>query len=290
MEESSHESPDVSPGSVYKKFGRCILLLQQYEMLLKALVANQEISGTLDDVEQRRRARKENVSRKTLGQLIGEFTGTYLTPLEDKSSDQKDDLSELSSEKPFVRTRFTVEMMEEYHQRAREGLEKLVILRNELVHHFLARFDLRKESGWNDVDRYLNEADRLIEEQLSALRSLAKSFESSRDVLVDILNSESFAHWVTHGQFPPRAIDWPYTSIVSSFVAAELQYQEDGWTELSKAIEFIRSENPEVTPRRYGCSSRRGVIHESRLFDIEKRTDADSGRNRIWYRRKMSTD
>ena len=289
MEESLREIPDVSPGDVYEKFGRCILLLQQYEMLLKAMVAYQEISGTLDDVEQRRRARKENVSRRTLGQLIGEFTGTYLSPLEDKSSDQEDDLPELSSVKPFVRTRFTVEMTEEDHQRTCEGLEKLVILRNELVHHFLARFDLRNESGWQDADRYLNEADRLIEEQLSALRSLAKSFESSRDVLVDILNSEFFAHWITHGQFPPQAIDWPYTSIVSNLVAAELEYQEGGWTELSKAIEFIRSENPEVTPRRYGCSSWRQVIHESRLFDIEKRMDADSGQKRIWYRRKMST-
>ncbi|WP_223435005.1 MULTISPECIES: OST-HTH/LOTUS domain-containing protein [unclassified Pseudomonas] len=68
---------------------------------------------------------------------------------------------------------------------------------------------------------------------------------------------------------------------------AETKLAEGGWTRLEASIRWIGGTYPEQTPKRYGCSSLRHVLHESMQFEIRK-FQADNERTTVWYRSKVS--
>src|SRR3546814_15168102 len=63
---------------VQRLLGRCLIRIQQYERLLKAIVALQEISGTTQTLPHAIEARRAETSDKTLGTLIGRLLGGYI--------------------------------------------------------------------------------------------------------------------------------------------------------------------------------------------------------------------
>src|SRR3546814_1377150 len=76
---------------VQRLLGRCLIRIQQYERLLKAIVALQEISGTTQTLPHALDARRAEASDKTLGTLIGRLLGGYIIPegVEPSSGDRK---------------------------------------------------------------------------------------------------------------------------------------------------------------------------------------------------------
>ena len=54
---------------VQRLLGRCLLRLQQYERLIKAMVAHHRLSGPIHDLERSRAAQVDATARKTLGTL-----------------------------------------------------------------------------------------------------------------------------------------------------------------------------------------------------------------------------
>ncbi|MGC4061744.1 MAG: hypothetical protein QM749_13195 [Aquabacterium sp.] len=60
------------------KLGGCLLRLQQYELLLKALVANTDLAGEPAQLQALRDAQVASVHKTTLGGLVSLFTGGYL--------------------------------------------------------------------------------------------------------------------------------------------------------------------------------------------------------------------
>nr|MBP7780280.1 hypothetical protein [Burkholderiaceae bacterium] len=65
---------------VQRKLGRCLIRIQQYEMLLKEMVAKREVSGFLGSTSAQRVESSSDAATKTLGQLVGELTGKYFQP------------------------------------------------------------------------------------------------------------------------------------------------------------------------------------------------------------------
>ena len=55
-----------------------MLLLQQYERLMKAIVSSHVISGPADGLHEARRRNSEKTQRKTMGQILGELLVTFL--------------------------------------------------------------------------------------------------------------------------------------------------------------------------------------------------------------------
>lgn len=81
---------------VQRKLGRCLIRLQQYEGLLKGLVAEHDVSGPAHRLINIRDARMEALSKKTLGHIVGALTENLLTPDstpadEDRGSDHSAD-------------------------------------------------------------------------------------------------------------------------------------------------------------------------------------------------------
>ena len=70
---------------VQRMLGRCLLRLQQYEQLMKAIVAHHEISASGSPLESNQAERVADAANKTLGTLVGTLLGTYVT-----SGDQDD--------------------------------------------------------------------------------------------------------------------------------------------------------------------------------------------------------
>ncbi|WP_394340060.1 OST-HTH/LOTUS domain-containing protein [Metapseudomonas furukawaii] len=69
---------------------------------------------------------------------------------------------------------------------------------------------------------------------------------------------------------------------------AESECAREGWTCLPDAIRYIQARNPAPGPKKYGCSSWRQILHEARVFEMEKRTDSSSGATVAWYRSRLS--
>ncbi|MBF6986486.1 OST-HTH/LOTUS domain-containing protein [Cupriavidus sp. IK-TO18] len=77
--------------TVQRKLGRCLLRLQQYEILLKSLVAHRDIAGPPARLQAIRDAQVVYVQKMTLGTLVGMLTDSYLTPNQDDAAASEDE-------------------------------------------------------------------------------------------------------------------------------------------------------------------------------------------------------
>ena len=283
MASSDNNPPDPTLPVIMQKLGRCVLRLQQYEILMKRMVANHEISGYADELKEKLDSRKAQVNSKTLGQLIGELTGSYLkTPEEEPRSGQAASEPPRDPKRTYLQLHYRLKMDEEQYRQTREGLCQLVALRNELVHHFMERFNLWDAPGRRAANRSLDDAYRTIDSHFQMLLRWARSMDQARrKVIADIASGNAGGHRVA-GTRPET--DWPNTPIVRQLLAAERDCNEGGWTRLSRAREYIHERRPDLTPMRYGCKSWRQVLQESRLFVIEKRETGNPEVKQVWYR------
>ena len=70
---------------IQQMLGRCMLRLQQFERLLKAMVAGMAVEGPIEQLHATRSRQETGASYKRLGHLVEMFTGDYLTvPLSER--------------------------------------------------------------------------------------------------------------------------------------------------------------------------------------------------------------
>jgi hypothetical protein len=65
---------------VQRKLGRCLIRIQQCELLLKEMVAKSEIAGELGAMEAQIANNVSAVANKTMGLLVGELTEKCIRP------------------------------------------------------------------------------------------------------------------------------------------------------------------------------------------------------------------
>lgn len=275
---------DALHREVQRKFGRNLLRLQQYERLIKALVAEHDVTVTSDDFASARAARHESVATKTLGQVIGELTGTFIAPASDSPhpNDNEDPPGDLN--KSWFRITNRIEFAEGNFQQVKQKLADVVDLRNELVHHFLEKHDIWSEPGCVAADAYLDECYKLIDSSFAEVSQWAKSSTQRKASMANWLNSPEGTDFIVHGILPGKAgVNWAASTIVNFLRDAEKSLAQDGWTSLTSAIAYISEREPEHTPNRYGCSSWPHVLHASKLFDIRKERN-EGLPTETWYR------
>jgi hypothetical protein len=123
---------------VQRKLGRCMIRLQQYERLLKTMVANMSVEGPLEQLQAVQEQRVTDMRNKTLGTLVKLLTGDHVAGA---SSDvevgaDEDSRSEgLPTDTVWVSTRITFAMSPEQSSQTKAGLAELVALRNDLSSH-----------------------------------------------------------------------------------------------------------------------------------------------------------
>lgn len=253
--------------SVQRKLGRCMLRLQQYEAMLKRLLPYASFSGQPAQLPALIDEASRSLRNRTLGTLVGMLTETYLqpdildSPHLNHSLPKESDIVWFSSRTQLV---FDVGCYESI----KSNLKSLVGLRNELAHHFVDRFDITCIDSCAAADAFLESSYRSIDNHFSTLKQWAKTMAEVQTLIASVFESSTFQNFISDGIAPDGTVHWSVSGIVQGLRDAEAELAQDGWTSLSSAIVWMGQRVPEQTPSRYGCSSWRQVLHESKQFDV----------------------
>ena len=265
---------------VQRMLGRCLLRLQQYEQLMKAIVAHHEISASGSPLESNLAERIADAANKTLGTLVGTLLGTYVT-----GGDQ-DEVAEPDVPDNIIsfKMKMSLRMSAEDFDTTQNDLKELVLLRNNLVHHFIDQHDLWSLDGCRGAQESLVAAYSRVDQHFEQLRGWAEHMDQARRLAAEFAQSDAFRDLVINGIAPDGSVDWPAAGIVRALHEAADQLAVDEWTPVTTAGRWIAERYPDQLPAKYGCSSWRQVVHESRLFELRYREV--NGQRAAWYRPK----
>jgi len=278
---------EVLQYQVQRKLGRCMLRLQQYERLLKAMVAGMAVEGLIEQLPATRARQEADASDKSLGTLVRMFTSSHLTsaPSEGVKAEAEDSSSDCqSADVAWASMRFNISMSPERYADTKAGLAELVALRNDLVHHLIERFDISDERGCRAAIAHLETCNEQIDEHCVRLKAWTMSLTASQELASSYLQSKIFEDAFVHGINPDGSVCWPRSTIVECLREAEAACKYDGWTSLGAAITFMLKESREQIPSRYGCKTWRQVLKKSGLFELRTAAKSDGAIGKAWYR------
>jgi hypothetical protein len=264
MTVSSEQMLETLQREVQRLLGRCLLILQQYERQLKSMVVHQKISGSLQSMETDLAARKSKTAGKTLGRLTNEFLGTYIAKNEFDAADEE---MNSSPEDVFsYAVSMGLKVSDEEYTRIGNGLKELLLLRNDLVHHFIDQYDLMSLEGCNNAQDALVATSRRIELHYEQLREWAGGMQQTAEPI----QSAAMRELLENGIAPDGTVYWPLAGIVDALREAAGELAVDGWASVEEAGKWIAKRHPEQLPAKYGCSSWRHVVHQSLFFELRK--------------------
>lgn len=252
---------------VLRKIGRNILMFQQIEKGLKVLLPFVHSDASTKGIDSFWKYR-ESAKSKTLGTLMNAFI---------ESVDYNTDY--------FV-----------------ERLREIVAERNKLVHHFgeLEGFILSTEEGCRACITYLEsqyEEANLFYKQIklflfSVVVFLRENY-AEYNLKVELLYEQFKAHIISDGVEYINLNNlsetvWENTKIVKLLRLAETNTDKIGdMTSLGRAGKFIKSQDPECTPKKYGIKTLKAVLKASALFEIDESQDSQQSSIFILYKSKI---
>jgi hypothetical protein len=189
---------------VQRLLGRCLLRLQQYEKLMKAIVAHHEISAAGSPLASNQEQRIADAASKTLGTLVGTLLGAYVT------TDEVEDASEPDARDDIIsfKVKMSLRMSAEDYDRTQNDLKELVLVRNNLVHHFIDQHDLWSLDGCRGAHDTLTVAYGRIDQRFEQLRGWAEHMDQARRLAAEFAQSDAFHDLVIHGIAPDGSVDW----------------------------------------------------------------------------------
>lgn len=284
MATSSDEAQQTLQREVQRLLGRCLLRLQQYERLIKTIIAHHEISGPIHALKTVQAELVANTARQTLGTLVGDLLGSYVVPSEIGTSVKA--MGRHPEDVISFGMRMHLELSDADFAQTENELRELVLLRNNLVHHFIDQHDLGSLDGCRSAHDALVAAYSRIDKHFEQLRGWAVDMEEGRRLLAEVIRSDMFRELVVDGIGPDGTVTWPAAGIVSALREAAGELADDGWASIARASSWIAERYSEQLPAKYGCSSWRQVVHESRIFEL--RYFEVDGQRSAWYREKKA--
>ncbi|WP_374521186.1 OST-HTH/LOTUS domain-containing protein [Hydrogenophaga sp.] len=271
---------------VQRWLGRCMLRLQQYERLMKTLLAHHELAGPADTLEAQRAANLEKVSDKTLGTLVKSLFESYAVP----DGFERELLPEdkVPTDRISMAISYRMTMAPERLAEVRAQIEELVVMRNELVHHFIERFDLWSDLGCEAALHHLEHCYQRIDHHHNELVGWAKTMDEARAHMAAFAETDVFHDMVVNGIAPDGTFDWTHTGIVRVLREASEALSEGGLTRLDRARDWIAAHHPDQTPSKYGCRTWPQVLSESKLFELVYRV-GDDGKRVGWFRERLAS-
>lgn len=270
---------------VQRLLGRCLLRLQQYERLIKAMVAQHKFSGPIHDLERARAAQIDDTARKTLGTLVGDLIGSYVVSLE------IDPLEETTTNSPenviWFATQTTLGLPDAEFVRVESELREMVLLRNNLVHHLIDQHDLGSSDGCRGAQDALVTAYNRIDQHYGQLREWAEGMEEMQRAISGLLQSKEFKDEFVNGIAPDGKVNWDASGIVGALREAFGALAVGGWAPVAEAGRWIAERYPEQEPAKYGCRSWRQVVHKAPILEL-RYLEVD-GHRTACYREKDST-
>lgn len=261
---------------VLRKIGRNLLLFQKLEGLLKFILTNGAIDGYGSELEARREEKGAAISKKTMGQLVGDFVKGHLGP----EASEREGPAEL--QEVWFSFRFGVEADEAFYEQRRTSLADIVAERNELIHHLLPRWNTTSSNSTQEVAEYLDRQREKALAEFEVLRGMVKSFEEGSRAL-----TEFFASGELQNQLELELLR--SSGLVNHLVDISHRFaREDGCVLLNTAAELLRKHAQEEyagMSERHGFKSLKALILATELFDVIEEPTKNGGR-RIYYRLK----
>lgn len=280
--------------SIQCLLGKCLLRLQEYESLLKHMLPQAAVSGPASDIPASIAKKRSSLQKKMMGELVGTLTESFLTG---EHADQEERTSSVQEDGNtiWVESRTQVVFSAERYVETKAGLKEVVALRNELVHHFIDKFDLSNAEGCADAQGFLEASYQSIDDHFTLLRAWNEAMIEAQVRIASVTTEPAFLDFLD-GILPDGTVEWARAGIVQGLRDAEERLAVSGWTDLSEAIAWISKSCPEQTPKRFGCSSWRQALHESRQFEIRKEVadGAQLGAQAqpamvVWFRSRRET-
>lgn len=264
---------------VQRLLGRCLLRLQQCELLLRSMTAMQKFSGTPETLQRGLDASKASVCGKTLGTLIGRLMGDYIMK---ESCEVSDVAPDHGTDSFYISFQAQLKVSDEGYDALQADLRELVTVRNSLVHHFIELHDLWTVDGCLVAQDALRRTYAEIDRHVEQLRTFAGYMDDARRGAAELLQSPQFFDVIVNGITPDGQIHWPAAGIVGALRQALQELSIDGWVNLDAAARWVSENHPEQTPQKYGCSRWRHVVHECGQFEI--RRFRHNGQFGAWFR------
>jgi hypothetical protein len=260
MTEAFQDKLRTLQAQVEQKLGRCLLRFQAYEAAVKDLLGQQKFTALLSRMDGDA-PYPSDVSRKTLGSLVKQLLADFLI-LENKV----DSFGTLDQNEPTgasVSFQFQISMADNDWTQLDANLRDFVNLRNDLVHHFLERHDLKNSEGCHAAREALDDAYDRIGGHIKMLGEWLEDMSQTTSIAAKYIGSDSIMKFLVNDEIP-----WSDLEVIGVFreVAASVSFA--GWTPISEALELILIRCPDELPTNYGCVSWNQVLHESRLFTL----------------------
>jgi hypothetical protein len=268
---NDNEELQAQQREVERLLGRCLLRLQQYEHLMKAIVAHHDLSGPADALNTIRAARIDDASTKTLGTLVGQLFGSCVV------TEDADNAADATANEPqhviFLAMRMRLILSAEDYVRTQSDLKELVLLRNSLVHHFIDQHDLRSTDGCGTARDALVAACSRIDQHFEQLRGWAEQMAQVRRLTAEFMQSDAYRDWLINGIDPDGTVDWPAAGIVRALREAANELAVDGWTpvaaggSLCKVLDYGKWRGTPRANRRIASGWRAGrPFHNHRVL------------------------
>ena len=262
---------------VLRRVGRNLVIFQQIEQSLKLLLANHKNAGPIGKYAENLQVRTACINKKMLGHLVEKYATEVLL-------DAGEDVPEEERPEDWFEFSFQISAEADRIAGLRSDLQVMINERNELVHHFLPRWQPSNEQALTDALAYLDaQRDRVLPMH-EHLRASVKCLYESATKLVEFLDSPEFE---THTEvFCLRA-----SPLVTLFCEVADQYHRpDGWTYLAQAGALAKRDLPdEIAHLRehYGYKTLKQLLVGAGLFDVLDEP-LIGGRFRTLYRRKVN--
>lgn len=168
---------------VHRKLGRNICIFQGMEGMLKFLHSNtQKVSGYASEIQLKKEKQLTSIRKQTMGQLIKPL-------IENTTSCSEKNTGELEESKEEFWF-YISGSIPSYDEEEKNTLTLIVKKRNELVHHFVSKWDLNSIKDLKEAELYLEQQKEKILPEYYHLQKVAKRLQEAKKIFVDFLNSD----------------------------------------------------------------------------------------------------
>jgi hypothetical protein len=269
---------------VLRKIGRNVVTFQQIEFMLKSILESSEIDGFASQIEKNKQLRQEKFKCQTMGQLTTQLSDEVLIDTAPLTTNPNEITEPKEITEPWLSYRHQVKFTKEHCDVFKNDLLKITSARNELIHHFLPKWQPNSLDVLNQACVYLDEQHTKTLPVHEKLKSVLQSMMSARQVASDFMNGEG-AEWFE--------LQWLQTSKLVIYLRdlASTKSKFTDWIYLAGANSIAKQKFPqefENLETQYGHSNLKKILVACELFEIEDEF-MSNGNIRTRYRLKPVT-
>jgi hypothetical protein len=273
-DEAAHPKSGRKPATdeLLRRVGRNLVIFQQVEHALKILTTHSRFRAPASEFAERFGKHAESIRKQSMGTLAGQLTEAIL--LQDES-----DATPQETEEAWFGFGFRIETDAESVARHEAELKELVDRRNELVHHFLPRWQAAVNGDAEAALEWLDAQREAAVGILDRLQGWARTLETARKEHAAFFASDE-------GQRQMELLFLRSSHLVVMLgQAAMATRRPDGWTLLASAGHLIKRAAPEELEKlgeRFGHATLKAVLLATELFDVAEEPTPGGGSRTIY--------